>query len=106
MSPTKKDSFLSKYSVLAEKFYDYPGLEQSKKSGFGSGLRVNGKVFAMPSKERLVVKLPQERIDELIKQNQGDAYIYGGRIAKGWMVVVNEKDWESLTLEALSYISK
>jgi TfoX/Sxy family transcriptional regulator of competence genes len=81
----------------------HPEVAQAKKSGFGSGLRVNGKVFAMPSKGRLVIKLPQDRIDELIQQGKGEPYVYGEKIVKGWMVVISEADWKNLVLEALDY---
>jgi TfoX/Sxy family transcriptional regulator of competence genes len=42
---------------------------------FGSsGLKVGGKVFAMSVKNELVVKLPRERVDELVAAGAGSRF--------------------------------
>ena len=104
MATTEKDSFTTKYLKLTEKLSKYTEITQSKKSGFGSGIRINGKVFAMPSKGKLVIKLSHERITELIDLNEGEPYIHSGKLTKGWMVVVDEKNWERFAIEALNYV--
>lgn len=56
---------------------------------FGSsGLKINGKVFAMLVKGDLVVKLPRESVDELIAGGSGVAFDPGhGRVMKEWVRV-------------------
>ncbi len=103
---TNPQSFSEKYSQFSQQFLKNPDISQAKKNGFGSGLRVNGKVFAMPAKGNLVVKLPPERIEELTKTSQGEPYQYGGKVAKGWFVVASETMWEKYAQEAFKYISK
>lgn len=104
--PLEKTSFSEKYTTFVQEFLNNPSVSQSKKSGFGSGLRVNGKVFAMPAKGQLVVKLPVERIQELTQSSEGKPYEYGGKMAKGWFVVSSEDKWHVYTQEALEYISE
>jgi hypothetical protein len=46
--------------------------EQLNVAGFGADtLRVNNKIFAMPVRGRLVVKLPKARVDALASAGQG-----------------------------------
>jgi TfoX/Sxy family transcriptional regulator of competence genes len=75
---------------------------------FGSdGLKVANKVFAMLVKERLVVKLPQARVEALIAEGAGERFDPGhGRLMKEWVVVKPnaEVDWRSLATEALQYV--
>lgn len=78
---------------------------ETKKKGFGSGtLKINGRIFAMLSRDKLVVKLPRRRVDELVAAGLGDRYDPGhGRVQKEWLSVVTE-DWEPLAREALAYV--
>jgi hypothetical protein len=58
--------------------------------GFGSGaLKVNGKIFAMiSSKREFVVKLSEERVNELVTAGKGSRFDPGrGRVMKEWLVV-------------------
>ena len=44
---------------------------------FGStGLKVNGKVFAMFVKEKFVAKFPRERVDQLVASGTGDELFF------------------------------
>jgi hypothetical protein len=80
---------------------------ETHSKGFGSGtLKVNGKIFAMLSKERLVVKLLRQRVDELIAAGKGERFDPGhGRLQKEWLVLSNG-EWEPLAREALAYVGK
>jgi len=60
------------------------------KKGFGSGaLKANGKIFAMVSSQgAFVVKLPKERVDELVAFGKGERFDPGhGRAMKEWIAV-------------------
>ena len=48
------------------------------------GLKVNGKIFVMHVRGRLVAKLPRPRVDELVAAGAGERFDPGsGRIMKG-----------------------
>ena len=77
------------------------------KGKFGSrGLKVDGKVFAMPSKGRLVVKLPRERVAALIASKTGQKYVLGARTMKEWVAVPDDTaaSWRARAREARKFV--
>jgi hypothetical protein len=76
---------------------------------FGStALRVHGRIFAMVSHGRLVLKLPSRRVTELIGSGRGGSYDAGkGRPMKEWLSLEPEPqdDWVELATEALEFVS-
>lgn len=81
----------------------------SRGTGFGSspGLRVNGKVFAMLIQDELVIKLPKDRVDELVASGAGSRFDPGhGRIMKEWASVPARRgrSWERLMTEAREFV--
>src|SRR5437763_16263572 len=72
--------------------------------GFGSsGLKVDGKLFAMVSSRGLfVVKLPRERVEELVRLATGRPFDPGhGRLMKEWIELDGgEASWIGLAREA------
>ena len=76
---------------------------------FGSdALKVDGRIFALFSHERLVVKLPANRVDVLIEEGAGRRFDPGhGRLMREWLDVgVDDPDtWVDLATEALAYVS-
>ena len=80
---------------------------QGARRAFGStSLKASGKIFAMLVKERLVVKLPRSRVDELVAAGAGERFDPGhGRIQKEWLSVYAEQpdDWLALAIEAETY---
>jgi hypothetical protein len=75
---------------------------------FGSdALRVNGSVFCMISSgERFVVKLPAERVNELIAASAGEPFRAGKKSPmRNWLVVTDAAPglWESLAQEAYTF---
>jgi TfoX/Sxy family transcriptional regulator of competence genes len=83
----------------------------SEGTGFGSnpGLRVGGKVFAMLVKGELVVKLPRERVDELVASSVGARFDPrgDGRLMKEWVTVParHSRRWKRLAGEALRFVA-
>ena len=74
---------------------------------FGSnGLKVNGKLFAMSVRGKLVVKLPKDRVDSLAASGVGERFDPGhGRVMKEWLAVAGEKpSWVELTKEAHDFV--
>jgi hypothetical protein len=77
--------------------------------GFGSSaLKVSGKIFAMmTSQDKFVVKLPKERVDELVRANLGENFASRpGRLMKEWLIVFpsNNHLWTELAREAHHYV--
>ena len=85
-------------------------VSQGNGKGFGSGaLKVNGKIFAMKSsKGKFVVKLPKERVDELVASGQGERFDPShGRLMKEWIAVGDRKaDWVELAREAYEFVKR
>ena len=84
-------------------------LGSSGKKRFGSSaLRINNKIFAMLSKGKLVVKLPQQRVDALIAAGAGEPFDPGhGRLMKEWLTVdpTSEVEWLPLAREAMAFVA-
>jgi hypothetical protein len=76
--------------------------------GFGSsGLKVKGKLFAMiASKGEFVVKLPKERVDELVSLKKGKYFDPGhGRLMKQWITLrVPPSAWIEFAKEARAFV--
>ena len=76
--------------------------------GFGStALKVDGKIFAMmSSKGQFVVKLPKDRVDELVRLGRGQYFDPGhGRLMKEWLAVTEASaPWIVLAREAHAFV--
>jgi TfoX N-terminal domain len=76
--------------------------------GFGSsGLKVGGKIFAMLVKGELVVKLPRDRVQQLVADGSGVQFDPGhGRVMREWVAVpASDPDqWIRLAEEARAYV--
>lgn len=80
--------------------------------GFGTdALTVEGRIFAMVSHDRLVLKLPSSRVAELIAAGAGLAFDAGkGRPMKEWVVVAgrladSNQQIRALADEALRFVA-
>jgi hypothetical protein len=76
--------------------------------GFGStGLKVDGKLFALVSSRRqYVVKLPKARVRALVSEGAGVLWDPGhGRLMREWIALSgNEVRWLELAREARAYV--
>ncbi|MFL5798411.1 MAG: hypothetical protein ACJ77A_10820 [Actinomycetota bacterium] len=103
--PTGEDAE-GQFNRIAERFRQEPGVTVG--TGFGSnpGLRVNGKIFAMVSRGRLVTKLPKERVDELVAAGVAERFDAGkGRPMREWAAIPPEghRRWKALVAEAFDF---
>jgi len=78
---------------------------------FGStSIKTAGKMFAfLHKKERLVVKLPEARVNELVGAGRGEKYDPGdGRLQREWFELnsTDADDWLSFAREAEAYVGK
>jgi hypothetical protein len=79
--------------------------------GFGSsGLYAGGRLFAFLSrKDRLVVKLPAGRVEELVAQGEGARWNprLTGRAFREWFVLrpSSRLKWLSLAAEAMEFVA-
>ncbi len=101
----------NRYAQLVEFFIADSDVahESSGKNVFGSGsLKVNNKIFAMLVKGHLVVKLPRQRVDDLIESGEGQNFDPGhGRPMKEWLTLspTANEDWLELAQEAKRYVA-
>lgn len=97
-----------RFARVVEAFAGEVNVGREERQGFGSGaLKVKGKIFAMmSSKGKFVVKLPKERVDELVDGGKGERFDPGGgRLMKEWFVVESPKvDWIALAREAREFV--
>lgn len=99
-----------RYAALVDAFLDETDASQSYKKGFGSSaMRIGGKIFAMLSGGRLVVKLPKQRVDALIASGEGERFDprKDGRLMKEWLTLApaSEMDWQSIAREAMEFVA-
>jgi hypothetical protein len=99
-------------TMLAQSEATFGG-DQSKGAQrmFGStSIKSGGKMFAfLHRKERLVVKLPEARVSELVAAGRGDRYDPGdGRLQREWFELssTDADEWVSLATEAERFVGK
>ena len=100
------------FNVLVDEFRASLGVSvpgEPGRRGFGSSaLKVDGSIFAMISGGRLVVKLPHNRVETLIRTGIGTPFDAGkGRAMKEWLTVAteDEESWLALAREALHFVA-
>ena len=68
------------------------------------GLRTGRKFFAIWWDEQLVVKLPPERLEELVASGQATAFEpMEGQRMNGWVVLGGTAGWDPLVAEARAW---
>ena len=77
------------------------------RGSFGSdALKVNGKMFAVLVKGRLVVKLASDRVAELVRSGHAEYFDPGhGRLMKQWAAILcDDHPWIDLAKEAHVFV--
>jgi TfoX/Sxy family transcriptional regulator of competence genes len=97
-----------RFEALVTELADRPGVTPpSGGRGFGgSGLKVNGSIFAMVDVwGRFVVKLPADRVTALVAEGAGSPFDNAkGRVMKQWVVVDDPTRERELAEEALAFV--
>jgi hypothetical protein len=97
-------------TMLAEGSATYGNEGGGAQRAFGStSLKTGGKIFAMLVKDRLVVKLPARRVEELVGDGAGERFDPGhGRIQKEWLSVRGDDagEWRALATESEAFVAK
>jgi hypothetical protein len=109
-STTPEESF----ATITKAMLDNPRVTQAPeearaRKSFGSnGLKIKGKIFVMLVRDKLVLKMPRQRVDELIASGDGERFDPGhGRMMKEWLVLNpgSRHDGLALAQEALKFVA-
>lgn len=81
-----------------------PDVEEGK-AFHSSGLKSDGKIFALLVDDELVVKLPSPRCIALIATDSARHFEFGGRRMREWVVAsgFDRRRWRQLASEALAF---
>jgi hypothetical protein len=101
---------LERFDELVDELVGLPGVTPpAGGSDFGrSAIKVNGKIFAMFVRGHLVLKLPEDRVEELIASRHGSSFDANkGKPMREWLTLNASSDlaWLPLAREALSFAS-
>ena len=106
-SITPEESF----AKITEELLGYPDVtppSDGKKFG-SSGLKIHGKIFAMLTSGKLVVKLPKSRVDALIASGDGEPFDpkKNGQVMKEWVSIepTSIEEWLDLSKEAMEFVA-
>ena len=96
----------SRFAQVVAAFAGDQQVGQGKMFSSDAVLNVNGKIFAMEVKGKLVVKLPRHRVEELIAMGKGRNFDPGhGRLMKEWAEVeAPPVEWIELAKEAYHFV--
>ena len=100
----------NKYAALADQMKRAAHVTHvTEGKGFGSSgqLKVEGRIFAMLVRDRLVLKLPRSRVVELVGAGEGTHFDAGkGKPMREWFVLsaTSPRPWLPLAQEALRFV--
>lgn len=111
------DSLLTpeeRFATVRAAFRNHPKValptpdERSQKRFGADTLKVGDKIFAMLVRDTFVVKLPQQRVADLVAAGAGSHFDSGnGRLMKEWVAIapMSEREWLPLAEEALAFVA-
>jgi hypothetical protein len=97
------------FEQLTMRYRSEPTVSQGTGFGGSPGVRVHGRIFAMLVGDALVVKLPRERVDELVASGKATRFDpVHGRVMKEWLAVpaAAEGSWDTLIAEAFGFVGR
>jgi hypothetical protein len=91
----------------AAQLFDNPEIHESTMFGFRC-IRWRNEFVAMPAQDRLWVKLPAERVHELIESGGGEECAPNGRRFREWVKIagLDEPRWLSLMTESVEFAGR
>jgi hypothetical protein len=94
------------FAPIVKAFAGDRNVSRRKMFSTSSVLSVGGKIFVMLAGGKLVVKLPRERVDELVAAGKGEHFDPGhGRKMKEWVSIHGKKPpWIELAQEAHAFV--
>jgi hypothetical protein len=96
-----------RFEDLVGEFSDTDGVTLPRGGGFGrSALRYHGKIFAMFVRGDLVIKLPEQRVDELVDAGYGERFTANkGTPMREWFAVGADcpLTWSALAADGLTF---
>jgi hypothetical protein len=95
------------FAPVVAAFADDTRVSRTRMFSSSNVLSVNGKIFAMLTNGKLVVKLPKARVEEIVRGGHGEQFDPGhGRPMKEWVVVgATDVAWIELAKEAHQFVS-
>jgi hypothetical protein len=97
----------ARYEDLIADLVGEPGVTPPQGGGFGrSAVRFNGKIFVMFVRGQLVLKLPEDRVDEMIAAGHGARFDANkGTPMREWLSLDpgSDQPWLRLAREALDF---
>ena len=92
---------------LAEPLLERPGVSRSTMMGLPC-LRVDGAFFVSCDRRtgHLLVKLPQERVEDLVAAGRAEPFAPAGRRFRQWAAIPHAQapDWPALLDDALAFV--
>ena len=103
---TGTDEVDPRFAPVVAAFARHKDVSRKKMFSSQSVLTVNGKIFSMLVKGKLVAKLPKERVDELVSGGKGELFDPGhGRLMKEWVALGGgEESWIEISREAYRFV--
>lgn len=103
-----------RYAAVIKAFSNAPDVsvpaDGAPSHKFGANaLKINNKIFAMLVQNRFVVKLPAQRVNEIVASGEGEPLETGqGRVQKEWVSLnpTSSLEWLPLAQEARTYVDK
>jgi ethanolamine utilization protein EutA (predicted chaperonin) len=93
------------YDELAQALLADPRVDEGKMFGMAC-LKTGGKVFAGDWRGGLTVKVPADRVQEIVASGAGEQFDPGmGRKMREWALLGPEADWVALAREALEFVA-
>jgi hypothetical protein len=113
VTPGKRDSDLlrgeSLFWELAEELLNESGITRSTMMGHPC-LRIRGAFFACVERNtgHLVIKLPADRVQELVRLGRALPFAPNGLVFREWAAFSkpNRKQWTAMLTEARSFVSR
>lgn len=106
MSPADPDTTF--WDLAAELQADDPAVAEGTIMS-SRCMRVHGEFFSamFPNEQALVVKLPEDRVSELIDAGEGQPFAPAGKVFREWVAVpaLDEDRWRVLMAEARDFVA-